>query len=359
MTAKGEQKMPSVKNIQESMIKQAIPEEIIKQFDFTEVKGNHPEPVLTLIEKMDELLTKEQCLTIMAEQGCCKSGKRDKDCKAFAKEHAKKTIEEKLKLIGSVENMMLPQVNDDGTFTITMSGYQNGVHTGKTTCSCGLIKKLKQPFSVSPTYCGCCAGHFRYHYQNMLGVAIKLKDIVSSPLNTNGEEPCKFVFEIEQKPMLENVAIYAPDSNITTAKKFISLAKMHNLKAEIKYIKPYAIDLNINKGYKCVFTKAKRVIFTLEFSRNSFSVKANLYDIDKYKDSISLSNNIILEMQNCAWDCAWYKGGTCSDKCRRGIPLTLNGKTEYKCIGGAFTFRNLTDDEWLQVAELIERELDK
>ena len=153
--------MPDIIKIRESMLKHAIPDEIMEQFDFSDVKGYHPEPVLALIRKMDELLTKEQCLSIMQEQGCCKSGKRDKDSKAFAKKHAGKSIEEKLRLIGSDENMMSPQVNDDGTFTITLSGYQNGVHTGKTTCSCSMIKKLKQPFSVSPTYCAFCAGHFR------------------------------------------------------------------------------------------------------------------------------------------------------------------------------------------------------
>lgn len=349
--------MPGLKKIKETMLNQGISAEIMEQFDFTEVKGYHPEPVLTVIEKMDELLTREQCLAIMSEQGCCKGGKRDKDCKAFAKEYAGKTIEEKLRLVGNVENMTSPQLNNDGTFTITLSGYQNGVHTGKTTCSCGLIKKLKQPFSVSPTYCGCCAGHFRYHYQNMLGVGVKLKNIISSPLNTNGEEPCRFLFEIEKKPALDNIAAYAPESNITTANMFIKLANKHNLKAEIKYIKPYVIDLNINKGYKCVFSKGRRVVFTLDFSRSHFSVKANLYDVDKYKDSMQLSENIILQMQNNAWNCAWYSGGTCSDRCRRGIPLTVDGKTEYKCIGGAFTFRGLTDDEWRQVAGLIETEI--
>ncbi|MDD4125533.1 MAG: hypothetical protein PHW77_07415 [Eubacteriales bacterium] len=353
--------MPGMKKIKESMLKQAIPNEIIEQFDFTEVKGYNPEPMLALIDKMDELLTKEQCLAIMGEQGCCKGGKRDNDCKAFAKEHAGKTVEEKLRLISNVEYMMSPRINDDGTFTVTMEGYQNGVHTGKTTCSCGMIKKLKQPFSVSPTYCGCCAGHFRYHYQNMLGLPIKLKEIVSSPLDTDGEEPCRFTFETEKKPTLDNVSAYAPSGDINTVNMFISLAKDLNLSSQINYTRPKIIEFNVNKGYKCVFTrkKPKRVMFTLDFSRKHFSVKANLYDIDKYKDSFKLSENIISQMQTGAWNCAWYNGGTCSDKCRRGIPITINGKTEYKCIGGAFTLRNLSEDEWRQVAELIKKEAEE
>ena len=145
---------------------------------------------------MDELLTEEQCLAIMEREGCSKGGQRDKDCKAFGKEHRDKPLAEKLALMLNIENMMEPHLNEDGSFTITMSGHQNGVHTGVTTCSCGAIKKLKQPFSVSQTYCGCCAGHFLYHYQNALSVKLRLKTINSSPLNTNGALPCSFTFEV-------------------------------------------------------------------------------------------------------------------------------------------------------------------
>ena len=174
-----------------------ISDEIIAQFDCApNPTGNRPEPVIEFIDLMDKLLTKEQCLSIMEKQGCCKGGERNKDCKAFAKEHAKKPLAEKLALISGVEYMMSPRLNDDGTITIAWDGHQNGVHTGNTTCSCGAIKKLKQPFSVSATYCGCCAGHFLYHYQNALSVKLRLKEIVSSPLNTNGDKPCSFTFEV-------------------------------------------------------------------------------------------------------------------------------------------------------------------
>lgn len=187
--------MPTLKKIRDTMLKQKINNEIMEQIDF-EADCNNPFNIISLIDKMDKLLTKEQCLSIMEKQGCCKTGQRDKDCKAFALEHADKTLLEKLALIPSIQYMMSPCLNGDGTITVTFGGYQNGVHEGNTTCSCGSIKKLKQPFSVSPTYCGCCAGHFLYHYQNALGVKLKLKEIISSPLNTNGEKPCEFTFEV-------------------------------------------------------------------------------------------------------------------------------------------------------------------
>ncbi|MDR0324865.1 MAG: hypothetical protein LBI19_02050 [Oscillospiraceae bacterium] len=188
--------MPSLKKMKETMYKLEIAPDIIGQMGLdANQTGKNFHVVFPAIDMMDKLLTKEQRLAVMEREGCCKGGKRDKDSKAFGKEHKDKPLAEKLALMNTVEYMMEPRLNDDGSFTITFSGHQNGVHTGKTTCSCGGIKKLKQPFTVSSTYCGCCAGHFLHHYQNALGVKLQLKEINSSPLNTNGEEPCSFTFE--------------------------------------------------------------------------------------------------------------------------------------------------------------------
>jgi hypothetical protein len=191
--------MPSLEKIEKTMIKEKISPEIIKKMNFTLPVNNDIQNIIAVINKMDKLLSNEQCLSIMEKQGCCKSGQRDRDCKAFGLKHKDKPLGEKIKLLSSIQYMMTPKLNKDGTITVCLSGYQNGVHKGKTTCSCGQIKALKQPFSVSPTYCGCCAGHFLYHYQNALGVKLRLKEIVSSPLSTNGEKHCEFKFEIIHK----------------------------------------------------------------------------------------------------------------------------------------------------------------
>ncbi len=191
--------MPNMKRMGETMRKMGIEEGILAQMDFTaSTLGNNPLPTIAVINTMDKFLSKEQKYAVIEKEGCSKGGKRDKDCKAFGKEHSDISLAEKLALIKTVEYMMSPILNADGSFTVTMSGHQNGVHKGKTTCSCSGIKKLKQPFTVSKTYCGCCAGHFLYHYQNMLGVKLKLKEIDSSPLDTNGEMPCQFTFEVRK-----------------------------------------------------------------------------------------------------------------------------------------------------------------
>jgi len=187
--------MPTISHLKETMVKLKVSPEIIAEIedeDYTNTPEERLQSTLAAIDKMDELLTMNQRLAIMEKQGCCKGGKYEKDCKAFGKEHADKPLAEKLALLSGVEYMMSPWLNDDGTITVSWGDWQNG----KNMCSCGQIKKLKQPYSVSPTYCGCCAGHHLYHYQNALKVKLRLKKINSSPLNTNGEKPCSFTFEI-------------------------------------------------------------------------------------------------------------------------------------------------------------------
>ncbi|MDR2897879.1 MAG: hypothetical protein LBU99_03620 [Spirochaetaceae bacterium] len=189
--------MPNIKRMGETMKKMGIPKEVLEQMDCNaSTLGNNPLPTIAVIDKMDKLLSNKQKYAVLEKEGCSKGGKRDVDCKAFGQEHSDLNLSEKLELVKTVEYMMAPVLNEDGSITITLSGHQNGVHKGKTTCSCGAIKKLKQPFSVSKTYCGCCAGHFLYHYQNMLGVRLRLKEVDSSPLDTNGEMPCQFTFEV-------------------------------------------------------------------------------------------------------------------------------------------------------------------
>lgn len=187
--------MPTLKKIRDTMKRQKISADVMEQMDF-DADCNDTRNIIAAIDKMDELLTKAQCLSIMEKQGCCKGGQRDRDCKAFAQQHADQPLAEKLRLISGIPDMMSPRLNGDGTLSVAFGGYQNGVHKGRNTCSCGSIKKLKQPFSVSPTYCGCCAGHFLYHYQNALGVKLKLKEINSTPLNTDGDGDCQFTFDV-------------------------------------------------------------------------------------------------------------------------------------------------------------------
>lgn len=55
---------------------------------------------------------------------------------------------------------------------------------------------LKYDYSVSRNYCFCCAEHFKHHYEIMLGVKLKTLEITSSPLDSNGKNPCVIKYAI-------------------------------------------------------------------------------------------------------------------------------------------------------------------
>jgi len=192
--------MPKVNEIKKT-IKEQVPVEIITQIDFPKPKGNQPEEVLSLINQMDKLLTHEQCLSVMEEQGCCKDWRFTAPFEKFGQKYSDKTVAERLELFDDlVTGHKTPcHLNTDGTLSI----YWDGWNSEKKHCVCHVIKRLYkergEPVNVSKTFCGCCAGHVRNTYQHALGVNLKLKEVVSSPVSSDGEERCEFLFEIEGK----------------------------------------------------------------------------------------------------------------------------------------------------------------
>lgn len=182
--------MPLPKTIRQTMQSQGYPQETIDTIIPFDPSTEDPKDIVHVIDQMDKHLTCEQCLAIMQHEGCCKSGKRLKDCKAYAKSVADKPLEEKLAGIATIENMGRPVLNADGTITTGIFWHDGTAYR----CACPTVKKLKGKTLVSRTYCGCCAGHFLFHYQNILGVPLTLQSIDSSPLDTGGEKPCTFTF---------------------------------------------------------------------------------------------------------------------------------------------------------------------
>lgn len=109
------------------------------------------------------------------------------------KEYAALSMEEKLEKIKTVPNMGYGELNSDGTITLhAVSWFENGEYN----CGCSNYSKLKRDYSVSKNYCFCCAGHFIYNYQIMLGVKLKTLEIVSSPLDSDGKNPCVMRFQV-------------------------------------------------------------------------------------------------------------------------------------------------------------------
>jgi len=188
--------MPYIDKIKKTMKKQGIPAEILEQFVIHDPLNL--EETIAFMDQMDRLLSKEQCLAVMEEQGCVKTGKMNVACRVFGQEHMDKTLEEKINLLdGANIPYRLPcRLNCDGTFSVF--GHEYGYDLKSSyKCGCHEIKKLpQQPTNISLTYCGCCGGLWRHLYQNALGIKLRLIEIVSSPLSSNGEKPCEWLYEI-------------------------------------------------------------------------------------------------------------------------------------------------------------------
>jgi len=186
-----------IKDIKNTMVKKGISDEVITQFDFSEENYNQPERILTLIKQMDKLLSKEQCLSIMEEQGCCTTGKPAKAHSDFRKKYAKKTVEERIELFDKLEtpNKYPCKLNESGTLSVFWGTENEGDYK----CLCGFMKKLSQPINVSKTFCGCCGGQARKNLQRSLGVKLQLNKIVSSAISSKGKKRCEFIFKINSK----------------------------------------------------------------------------------------------------------------------------------------------------------------
>ena len=190
--------MPNIKEIKKTMKKLGIHVETMSKIVFPKPQGNQPDEVLALIDQMEKLLTHEQCLSVMEEQGCCKDEKITAPFVEFRLKHKDKTVDEKIKLFDEIKSGHKPScnLNHDGTLSIFWDGW----NSDKNQCVCHVIKRLYKnrggQINVSKTFCGCCAGHVRNTFQCALGVKLRLKDIVSSPINSDGKEKCSFLFEI-------------------------------------------------------------------------------------------------------------------------------------------------------------------
>jgi hypothetical protein len=193
--------MPSPTKFRESLVKFGIDQELVLKINegFEDLKDNSSKEQKAkyfsrAIKLMDEYLTFEDKYKVLDYNACCKGGTRDKTSKAFAKENKNLDLSEKIRKISQVPNMGNPVLNEDGTIATTGI---NWLVDGKFKCACPNFNGLKEIPMIPLSYCLCCAGHFRYHYQNMLGVKLRTKHINSSPLDSSGKKPCVFTYVIE------------------------------------------------------------------------------------------------------------------------------------------------------------------
>lgn len=142
------------------------------------------------MRKCEELLEFDKISEVMFHRACCKSGFRQSNAKQLAKEHGDKPLAEKLELLGQLQYMGKPRLTRDGDIETVGIGHMDH-------CPCwnfaGCVP-VNGPMPLS--YCLCCAGHFRFHYEKALGVKLRVKQVVSSNINSGAKEPCVFLYQI-------------------------------------------------------------------------------------------------------------------------------------------------------------------
>ena len=139
-------------------------------------------------EAMEEHLSKEQRFRLYEQNGGCMGTGRDKERKAFAFEHANKTIAERVELFARTygKNVVL---NDNNTIAVNF------------TCAHRYHKIARDKGQAIPlppiqSYFERCAGGRLYECQKALGIKLKIKSIDISSLSENFDNPIVYTFEI-------------------------------------------------------------------------------------------------------------------------------------------------------------------
>jgi hypothetical protein len=189
--------MSAVKRLRNALYNLQIDEEIIAEI-FREYPTIHDKVekdkraafFIRAVERMDALLEPETCHAIRENCACSKEGWRLKAVQKLNREYEGRSLLEKIQALNQVTHMGKPVLNEDGTITARIGD------NGGFPCPCPVFDGVSLDRPVSITYCYCCAGHFRHHYQIALGMKLAIKTVLSSALESCGERPCRFVYEI-------------------------------------------------------------------------------------------------------------------------------------------------------------------
>lgn len=184
--------MARVYGIRKKLAEQNIDEKLVK-----EIIGNGD--LVDIITRMEKLLDPKTTYQILDSCACGTGLKEIKGIKEIKAE----TLKEKVEKVAHLEDYHSDwnlSLNQDNTLTAGWIIKEKDNYA----CVCSSIVNNGVKVSdisregriMSLTYCFCCAGHCRRHLQKLLDIQLKTKEIVSSPINSMGQKPCEFVFEI-------------------------------------------------------------------------------------------------------------------------------------------------------------------
>ena len=140
------------------------------------------------VSVLENELDKKTLCNFMQACACTINSSLDKSVAQFAKRYNGLPLVEKIRKLCEIKHLGSPVLQEDGTILINSGVAANGVYR----CTCPQIDgaEIKEPTSL--TYCMCCSGHYKYQYENALGIKLEVKQL-SSPLESAGKRPCVFV----------------------------------------------------------------------------------------------------------------------------------------------------------------------
>ena len=197
--------MPAPEKFGETLVRFGVSEEVKERIyiGFEEIKDKSAKPQRAAffgqaVSVMNESLTNEQVKDILEANACCKGGSRERNSKQFAKESKELGIPERLERIGEHPewHMGRAEIDAEGYLIVHGVSYQL---KGKFECACPNANQKKDGVEIPREYCYCCGGHFKHHYEIMLGTKLELLEVVSSPHDTKGEMPCVFKYGFKRE----------------------------------------------------------------------------------------------------------------------------------------------------------------
>jgi len=159
---------------------------------------------VNIINRMEKSIDPDTMYQILESCACTGGKKYLEQCKKIGKNIAAKTLKEKIDYLNNNSDLgEMWTLKGANTLTFMMPIKDNDRY--KCVCSAAVktgIKVSDLAFNdsndhVMPlSYCFCCAGSIRLHAQLKLGIELKSKTIVSSPINSKGKKPCEIIFKI-------------------------------------------------------------------------------------------------------------------------------------------------------------------
>jgi len=186
----------SVKRFTKELAAQGIPPEVVRRVmegfeDVTDSQRVRRQAFfMHAMRVLDEELDFRTRCEVRDACACSTGGWREKEMRRIARELKGASLQERIAAVGKVKWMGDPVLHEDGAISGGV-GAEGGFD-----CPCPVFRGWKYEESVSPTYCLCCAGHFRHHYQIALGVKLRVKDVLSTILESRRKRPCRFVYEV-------------------------------------------------------------------------------------------------------------------------------------------------------------------